>query len=204
VIVTTHNKQAEVTVGEQLPVITQTQSTPVGSTVGGFANNSSVSYLTIAIDLKVTPLIGDDGSVQMTIDQKVDDVVSSVTVNGNSQPVIGHREATSFVSCQDGQMIVLGGLQRTAKTTSQNKLGFLYQIPIISQLLGAHTDDLERDELLLFIRPHVIQPGESTAETEKNIKQLSNKKEIQTYLTDPSQQTKLNDNKVQNFLDRFK
>ena len=104
-----------------------------------------MSYQTIAIDLKVTPLIGDDGNVQMTIDQKVDDVIGNVTVDGNNQPIIGHREATSFVSCQDGQMIVLGGEQRTQKSQSQNKLGFLYEIPIISQILGGHTDDLERD-----------------------------------------------------------
>ena len=162
-----------------------------------------MTYTPIAIDLKVTPLIGDDGSVQMTIDQKVDDSTQSVTINGNSQPIIGHREATSFVTCQDGQMIVLGGLQRTEKNETQNKLGFLYEIPILSQLLGAHNDELDRDELLIFIRPHVIPYNEVTQDTKDQIKVLSNKSDIDQYLTDPSQQTKQNDNKVQNFLDRF-
>jgi len=93
-----HNKQAEVNVGEQV----RSSPAPVhpvsgGSTVSsGFATNSTVSYQTIAIDLKVTPLIGENGDVQMTVDQKVDDIISETTIDQNQQPIIGHREATSF------------------------------------------------------------------------------------------------------------
>jgi general secretion pathway protein D len=203
VIVTTHNKAAEVQVGEQLPIITGTQQSLV--TAGAEpVTSSTVSYQTIAIDLKVTPLIGDDGNIQMTIDQKVDDIIGDVSVDGNEQPIIGHREASSFVTCQDGQMVVLGGEQRTQKTQTQNKLGFLYEIPILSQLLGGHTDDLERTELLLFIRPHVIPLEHSTADTKGEIKTLSNSKQVDQYLADPSKQTQQNDNKTQNFLDRFR
>jgi general secretion pathway protein D len=207
VIVTTHNKAAEIQVGESLPILTGTSVEPLAggtSSVPNEVQNSTVSYQNIVIDLKVTPLIGDDGNVQMTIDQKVQDIVGNEIINGVSQPIIGIREATSFISCQDGQMVVLGGLQRTEKDTSQTKLGFIYEIPILSQLLGGHTDNLQRTELLFFIRPHVIPLSESTDDTKKNIKALSNKKEIQTYLQDPGQQTKDNNNKVQNFLDRFK
>jgi general secretion pathway protein D len=205
-IVTTHNKQAEIQVGESLPVITSTQSELVSGTTTNspFASNSTVSYQNIVIDLKVTPLIGDDGNVQMTIDQKVQDQIGTVSINGNDQPIIGIREANSFVTCQDGQMVVLGGLQRTEKTTNQNRLGFIYEIPILSQLLGGHTDTLTRTELLFFIRPHVIPLAESTAELKKEINGLGNRDMIHSYLTDPSKQTKQNDSKVQNFLDRFK
>ena len=58
----------------------------------------------------------------------------------------------------DGQMAVLGGLQSSGLTTDKSKLGLLYEIPILTNLLGARTKDLERTELVLFIRPHVIRP----------------------------------------------
>ena len=119
--------------------------------------------------MKVTPLIGDDGSIQLEIDQKVDDVVGNVTIDGNQQPIIGHREATSFVNVSDGQMIVLGGLQQTKHTTNRTKLGLLYEIPILSQLLGGRTHEEDRTELLLFVRPHIIPPGEATKDTTKSI-----------------------------------
>jgi general secretion pathway protein D len=160
-----------------------------------------VSYQTIAIDLKVTPLIGENGDVQMTIDQKVDDIISEVTIDQNQQPVIGDREATSFLTVKDGQMIVLGGLQRTENDQSHNKVGFLYEIPILSQILGGHTDETKRTELLFFIRPHIITPAESTRDTITRIKELSSKGQVEQFLKDPGA---VRYPKPQNFLDRFK
>ena len=37
------------------------------------------------------------------------------------------------------------------------------RFPIISQLLGGRTHEENRTELLLFVRPHIIPPGETTA-----------------------------------------
>ena len=74
-IVTTHNKQAMITVTDQLPVITGSTSEPLASgttATASFAQSSTVTYKDIGITLKVTPLIGDDGSIQLTIDQTVD------------------------------------------------------------------------------------------------------------------------------------
>ena len=127
--------------------------------------------------------------------------MGNTTINGNSQPIIGNRETTSFVSVQDGQMIVLGGLQQTQKSSTQNKLGLLYEIPILSQIFGGHTDELQRTELLLFVRPHIIKPENSTKEAKTEINTLSNKDEVIRYLANPAD--KENNAKVKNFLDRF-
>jgi general secretion pathway protein D len=184
-IVTTHNKQAEFVVSQQQPIITGSQSSIVtaGSTP---VTTSTVTYKDIGIDVKVTPLIGDDGSIQLEIDQKVDDVVGNVQVDANTQPIIGHREATSFINVGDGQMIVLGGLQQTKHSTDRNKLGFLYQIPIISQLLGGRSHTESRTELLLFVRPHIIRAGETTQDANLSIDQLTNRDQVKQYLQDPA------------------
>jgi len=188
-IVTTHNKEAQVIVGQSQPLITGSTSVPnTGSS--GLTTSSTVTYKDIAIDLKVTPLIGEDGSIQLKIDQKVDDILDSVTIDGNQQPVIGRRQATSFVNVYDGQMIVLGGLQRTKNSRSRGKIGFLTEIPIISHLFGARENKQERTELLIFVRPHVIKPGEGTVETQKSIDVLSNKNQINQFIVDPSKPAK--------------
>jgi len=190
-IVTTHHQPAEVHVGSKQPIITGVTSTPSAtSSSSGLTSSSQVSYQTIGIDLIVTPLIGDDGSVQMTVDQTVDDVTGNVTIDGNSQPIIGHRQAKSFITVKDGELIVLGGLQRTKKSADRTKLGFLYEIPIISHLFGGRTNTDERTELLLFIRPHVLKPEESTVDTKKQINDLSNKAQVNQFLVDPTKPTK--------------
>ncbi len=201
VIVTAHGKQAEAISGEQVPISSSTTSTPVSGVSSGFATTGTTSYQTVAIDLKVTPLVGDNGDVQLTIDQKVNDIIGNELLNGNSTPIIGDREANSYVTVKDGQMIVLGGLQKVQKSAAHNKIGFLFEIPIISQLLGGHQDDIERTELLFFIRPHIIPPDNTTADTIKSINEMSNKDQINDYLKNPTPKP---DSKARNLIDRFK
>ena len=189
-IVTTHNKKATIRSGSQVPVVTASTATPTNASTTGITTQSQVTYKDIVLKLDVTPLIGDDGSIQMTIDQTVDDVIGNVTIDGNDNPLIGTRQATSFVTVGNDQMIVLGGLQRTKASRARAKIGFFYEIPILSQLLGGRSNSVERTELLLFIRPHVIKLEDASADTAKNIGVLSNKEQIQQFLTDPSKPAK--------------
>jgi Flp pilus assembly secretin CpaC len=162
-IVTAHNKEAQIIVGESRPIITGSTSTPNTGGSGGPTTSSTVTYKDIAIDLKVTPLIGDDGTIQLTIDQQVNDILGTVPVDGNDQPIIGRRQAKSTINVNDGEMIVLGELQRNKKEKSRGKLGFIFEIPIISKLLGARSKTDSRTELLLFIRPNVLAATIGTA-----------------------------------------
>ena len=201
VIVTAHNKPAEVTVGEQVPIINGGQST-IATGTSTPVNSFTSTYQNVAIDLTVTPLIGENGDVQLTIDQKVDDLGQNVTIQaGDVQPQINHREMKSFLTVKNDQMIVLGGLQKTQKSVSQNKVGFIYQIPILSQILGGHTDETTRTELLFFIRPHILPPDEGSADTRRRIEELSNRDQINQFLKNATPQP---DSKAKNILDRFK
>lgn len=153
-IMTTHNKEANIFVGEQRPVISSylNDSTTTGSTVGS-GYRSTVSSKDIGISLKVKPLIGNDGSVQLEITQEVNDILGDITIDGNPQPRIGRRSTTSFVSARSGEVIVLGGLQRTSKSKSTSRLG---PIPIIGDLLGSRSRDDTRTDLVFFLRPYVL------------------------------------------------
>ena len=181
-IVTAHNKEAQIIVGESRPIITGSTATPNSGTGGGTTTSSTVTYKDIAIDLKVTPLIGDDGTIQLTIDQQVNDILGTVPVDGNDQPIIGRRQAKSTINVNDGEMIVLGGLQRIKNEKSRGKLGFIFEIPVISHLLGSRTKTESRTELLLFIRPHVLDTGIGTAQARTEIERQSNKDQIQKHL----------------------
>ena len=84
------------------------------------------------------------------------------------------------------QLVVLGGFQSSTKSISRQRFGVLYEIPILSNLLGYRTNDTERTELLLFLRPHVIQAEEGTADTRKAVNGMENKDQVNHYLADPS------------------
>jgi len=155
-ILTTHNQEALINVSESRPIITATQSSGAfTNTTTGFTN-SQVQYRDIGIQLKVKPLIGSNGVIQMEIEQKIEDVGEMIEINGNPQPVIKKREANSFVSVNDQEVIILGGLQslRTAKSVGSN--GLISMIPIVSNILGNHDKDSNVKELIIFLKPYVI------------------------------------------------
>jgi len=151
-IVTTHNKEATIFVGQEQPTISSylADSTST-STSSGY--RSTVSSKEIGITLKVKPLIGKDGSVQLDISQEVSDVISTTTIDGNEQPIIGKRQMESFVSAKSGDIIVLGGLQTNKQSRSSTRLG---PIPIIGDLLGTRTRGKTRTDLVFFLRPTVL------------------------------------------------
>lgn len=151
-IVTTHNKEASIFVGQEQPTISSyLNDTTTTSTIGGY--RSTIGQQEIGITLTVKPLIGKDGSVQLDIKQEVSDVIGTTTIDNNPQPIVGKRKMDSFVSARSGDIIVLGGLQTNKQTYSTNRLG---PIPILGDLLGSRQKENKRTDLVFFLRPTVL------------------------------------------------
>ena len=127
-------------------------STTTGNTTGS-GYRSTVNQQQIGIELTVTPLIGPDGSVQLEIHQTVEDILGEVIIDGNPQPRVGSRRTDSFVSVQSGDIIVLGGLQRTSDSKSTSRLG---PIPFLGDLFGKRSRSKTRTDLVFFLRPTVL------------------------------------------------
>ncbi len=159
-LITTHNKEATINVGESRPVITSSNTDTTGT-----ALQSSVTFRDIGIELKVKPLISANGIVQLEITQKVENVVGTVSISNNEQPIIGKREAKSFISVADNNIIVLGGLQERLLTETKAKLTFLGQIPILGEaLFSPSTTEKTNRELIIFLRPKILFNTEAASQ----------------------------------------
>lgn len=155
-IITTHNKDGRIFVGEERPVISSFLSDVAGTgTTAGTTSfgRTTLSAKEIGIELVVKPLIGNDGTVQLEVTQEVSDVLGEISVDGNLQPRIGRRSTKSFVSVKSGEIIVLGGLQRNTLNRTTNRLG---PVPILGDLLGTRKRTTIRTELVFFLRPRVL------------------------------------------------
>jgi general secretion pathway protein D len=179
-IVVSHNEEGVINVSRSQPIITASTTSGVSTNLN---TRSSVEYRDIGIKLTVTPLIGADGTVQMVIEQTVENVIENISIDGNDQPIIGVREATSTISVKDREIIVLGGLQENTNTDSNNYFPIFGRLPILRSIFGTSTDDYERTEIIIFIRPTVLnKPEEAEALAEEYIENASEKEVIKTYL----------------------
>jgi general secretion pathway protein D len=166
-ITTSHNHKATFFAGEQRPQINGYLNTGTTSTTVGGGYQSNVGQQQIGITLEVTPLIGDDFSVQLAIKTDVEEPLQDVIIDGNAQAHTSKRTTDSYITAKSGEIIVLGGLQKTTDSSSTSRLG---PIPIIGDLLGTRTKAKHRTDLIFFLRPLVLT--NTTADNDEFMKRL--------------------------------
>ncbi|ANO31807.1 type II secretion system protein GspD [Vibrio breoganii] len=145
------NGEASFIVGEEVPVIT-------GSTSGSNNENpfQTVDRKEVGIKLKVVPQINEGDSVQLKIEQEVSNVLGA---NGAVDVRFAKRQLNTSVMIQDGQMLVLGGLIDERALESESKVPILGDIPWLGQLFKSTSTQVEKKNLMVFIKPTIIRDG---------------------------------------------
>ena len=182
VIQTLHNQEGSIIVGNSVPVATSTLS----DVVGGYGTNNvtsglraNVEYKDVALELRVVPRVNPDGFVTLEISQKVNELGEDKNVGGIVVPTIQKREAEAVVMVKDQNTIVLGGLIKDRKNLTETKAPILGDIPVLGWLFKTRKNKIDRDELIVFIRPVVLRGGEqATAEAQRRTQMLKTGKEL--------------------------
>jgi general secretion pathway protein D len=155
-ILTSDNQKAEIMVGQNVPFTTgQTQNATTGS--GSIFN--TVERKDVGIKLSITPQISSDDTVRLDVNQEISDVVQASFLNPTGL-VTNKRSAITTVVVRDRETMVIGGLIRDNVTTSEDKVPFLGDIPLIGWLFKFKSTKVEKVNLILFITPYIIKNEE--------------------------------------------
>jgi len=140
---TQNNMEASIMQGKQIPVQT-------------IQNNTvTVVYRPAALELKVTPQITADGTVITSLEIKNNSADFGNLVNGI--PPIETQTIKTTVMVPDGGTIVIGGMYKVEKTTTNFGVPILSKIPLLGNLFKSSTKRNEQRELLVFITPRIIK-----------------------------------------------
>lgn len=161
-ISTSHNQPASIFVGQTRPVVTSTSSN--SSDIN--TTRSEVEQKEIGLSLNVLPRVGADGAVEMKVDQTSETITGSVEVDGNDQPITATRSASSYLIANHNETVVLAGLQSYKETDTSGIVWLLGYIPIIGQLFQPETKESERTEIIIFLKPHIIDPAKPSISSE--------------------------------------
>jgi general secretion pathway protein D len=155
-ILTSDNQQAQIVIGSEVPIITNSQLTDTGQQI------NTVQYRDIGIILNVTPHINPDGLVICDVSPEVSNTTDqSVPIASNvSAPVFSLRSADTRVGIRDGTTIVIGGLMQDQKTQTVSKIPILGSLPGIGVFFQRNQVTKTKTELLFFITPHVAMMPE--------------------------------------------
>jgi general secretion pathway protein D len=151
------NKKATLQVGDEVPILTQTQQS--AAVTGTPTISNAVSYRNTGILLGITPRVGNDGRVLLDIEQEVSDTKSNTT-SGIDSPSFTQRRVKTTISVRDGETIVLAGMIQDKSTRSRDQVPIVGNIPFIGNAFKSKTDTILRTELLIAITPQVIKDSQ--------------------------------------------
>ncbi len=134
-------------------------------TVGGVLSTVTTTANTVPVGvvMTVTPQVNDTGHVNINVRPTVSRVVGYKSdPNPNLKiesliPEIQVREMESMLQILSGNTAVLGGLMQDDIAAYTDKVPGLSSIPLLGKLFSAKNNAQRKTELVIFMRPTVIQ-----------------------------------------------
>ena len=155
-IVTLDNVEAEISVGQNVPFRTGSFTTTGATDATGAVNPfQTIERQDVGLTLTITPQINDGDAIKLEISQEVSALAGSV--QGAADLVTTQRTIRTEVLVNDGQIIVLGGLQEDRYIDSQQKVPILGSIPIIGRLFSFSNTTKSNQNLMVFLRPVILK-----------------------------------------------
>ncbi|VAW86021.1 General secretion pathway protein D [hydrothermal vent metagenome] len=154
-LVTMDNEEAEIVIGQTVPFITGSFTSPGGGGATPTNPFQTIKREDVGITLKVKPQINEGDAVKLEIEQTIDSISSSAT--GAVDLITNTRSIKTNVIVDDGQMIVLGGLINDEVRESVQKVPLLGDIPLLGWLFSHKTSSKVKQNLMMFLQPTIIR-----------------------------------------------
>ncbi|AVX39902.1 type II secretion system secretin GspD [Yersinia massiliensis] len=155
-IVTLDNMEAEFSVGQEVPILSGSQTT-TGDNIFRTVDRKSVG-----IKLKVKPQINKGDSVLLEIEQEVSSVAAKApNGTGDLGATFNTRTVKNAVMVGSNNIVVVGGLLDSTSHDVTSKVPLLGDIPGIGALFRSTTQQTVKRNLMLFIRPTIIREQDS-------------------------------------------
>jgi general secretion pathway protein D len=165
-ILARNNQQATITVGQEVPFITNVSFSDNGR------QNNTIQYQDVGIILNVTPFITSNGLVEMIVAPEISTLTAQTVPisEGINAPVIAKRSAETVVVTPHAQPVIIGGLMESNKTSSDRKIPLLGDIPVLGNLFKRKVKEDTKTELIIFLTPYVVaDPSQLAAMTKSEV-----------------------------------
>jgi general secretion pathway protein D len=159
---TTDGGKATLRIGSKIPYVS-------GSLTAAAGSPSSIPYATttfqqidVGVNLDFVPHVN-GSDIGMHVRVELSNVVSTETIGGVQEPIIGQRVDDADINLRDGETSLLGGLSSATESKTISGIPGLVAVPLLKYLGGSQSKDRENDCILIALTPHIIRAsGRST------------------------------------------
>ena len=167
-LVVLNGKQASITVGTEVPVITSEVSASDIHTNQGPSILRNVTYRSTGVQLSIEPIVSSKGMVELIIKQTVSEAQTN-NISSIDSPLILNRSISTDVFVKSGQTVILGGLISETKSKSKSEVPVLGDMPLVGKLFSSSSSSVVKTELIVMITPYILDEFNSYKEISQQI-----------------------------------
>ena len=148
-----NNKPADLSVVNQIPVLTSKISGGTGSSRDVIQN---IDRIDVGVKLKITPHIIPGNRISMDLNPSIEAVIDNGPPGTVYTPTIARRQVNTTVSIDNGRTIVIAGLTRRDKRKVEHRVPFLGSIPVLGWLFRRVASEDQRTDIVIFVTPTIV------------------------------------------------
>ena len=153
----TDGQKADLKVGERIPVATGSYQTGAATAIVSSLVNTQFQYLDVGVEIEITPTVHFNHDVTLKIKIVTSQEQGNVTIGGITEPVISQRTAEQTVRLKEGEVNILGGFLEKQDLKSVTGWPGLGELPLLKYIFSSTTHELQDDEIMFMITPHVVR-----------------------------------------------
>jgi general secretion pathway protein D len=154
----TDGQTATMKIGSKIPVATGSYSAGAATGItAGIGVQTQFTYIDIGVNIDMTPTIHLDREVTLKLSVEVSTESGSVTIEGVTEPIIGQRSDKTTIQLKDGEPCLLAGILTKMDNYSNSGTPGLSSIPLIKYLFGTINKEVQDDEVVFILIPHIVR-----------------------------------------------
>ena len=116
--------------------------------------------ITEGVVLSVTPQIGSDGMINLSISPSLTERTGQATSRfGDTVPILSVRETDTMVRVHENETIVIAGLMEERVRREQRKVPFMGDLPGVGRLFRSEVSNSRKTDLVILLTPIVMTPA---------------------------------------------
>jgi len=154
----TDGQTATMKIGSKIPVATGSYSAGAATGItAGIGVQTQFTYIDIGVNIDMTPTIHLDREVTLKLSVEVSTESGNVTISGVTEPIIGQRSDKTTIQLKDGEPCLLAGILTKLDNYSNSGTPGLSSIPLIKYLFGTIDKEVQDDEVVFILIPHIVR-----------------------------------------------
>ncbi len=150
--------KVELQIGDRIPYASGSFQPGVGTVGVNPLVQTQFQFADTGVTVTIQPQVHSaSDEVTLHVDLNVSAVKQYVNLGGVQQPVIGQRKTSTDLRLHDGEVNMLAGLNQTQDSTTLTGIPGLVDIPGFKYIFGSHTKETDREDLLIFLVPHIVR-----------------------------------------------